>query len=113
MKHCLYSELQVHRTEESIPNRCYQNPARSFAKRGSSWQTVKSVETTMTKLFIEAAGVRYTFDSFECAIHAMAPICEHCQCRVIGHRAEVKGHFFCCAHCAKQATSADVRDRVA
>lgn len=26
-----------------------------------------------------------TFDSFECAIHAMAPVCEHCGCRVIGH----------------------------
>ena len=25
-----------------------------------------------------------TFDSFECAIHAMAPRCAHCQCAVIG-----------------------------
>jgi len=32
-----------------------------------------------------AAGTHYTFDSFECAIQAMAPICEHCKCRVIGH----------------------------
>ena len=30
------------------------------------------------------AGVHHTFDSFECAIQAMAPICEHCKCRVIG-----------------------------
>lgn len=62
---------------------------------------------------VEAAGARHTFDSFECAIHAMAPICEHCQCKVIGHGVEVKGKFFCCADCARNATAADVRDRVA
>jgi hypothetical protein len=44
-----------------------------------------------------AAGARHTFDSFECAIQAIAPICEHCKCRVIGHGVEVSGHFFCCA----------------
>jgi len=60
-----------------------------------------------------AAGARHTFDSFECAIQAMAPICEHCGCRVIGHGVEVSGRFFCCAHCAKSATSADVKDRAA
>ena len=26
-----------------------------------------------------------TFDSFECAIHALAPPCEHCGVKVIGH----------------------------
>jgi len=62
---------------------------------------------------IVAAGARHIFDSFECAIQAMAPICEHCQCRVIGHGVEVDGHFFCCAHCARFSTSADVRDRAA
>ena len=60
-----------------------------------------------------AAGARHTFDSFECAIQAMAPICEHCNCRIIGHGIEVSGHFFCCAHCAKTSTSADVKDRAA
>jgi hypothetical protein len=43
----------------------------------------------------------------------MAPICEHCKCRVIGHGVEVAGRFFCCAHCARSATSADIRDRAA
>ena len=62
---------------------------------------------------VEAAGARHTFDSFECAIHAMAPICEHCSCRVIGHGTEVAGKFFCCAECARRATSADVKDRAA
>ena len=60
-----------------------------------------------------AAGEHHTFDSFECAIQAIAPICEHCQCRVIGHGTEVGGHFYCSAHCARAVTSADVKDRVA
>jgi hypothetical protein len=41
-----------------------------------------------------AAGARHTFDSFECAIQAIAPICEHCKCKVIGHGVEVGGRFF-------------------
>ena len=60
-----------------------------------------------------AAGVRHIFDSFECAIQAHAPSCEHCSCKVIGHGTEVSGRFFCCAHCARIATSADVKDRAA
>jgi hypothetical protein len=48
-----------------------------------------------------AAGQRHVFDSFECAIHKMAPVCEHCGCRVIGHGVEAAGHFYCCAHCAR------------
>jgi Rieske Fe-S protein len=61
---------------------------------------------------VSAAGERHVFDSFECAIHRMAPICEHCGCRVIGHGAEVDGRFFCCAHCAREATgTAEVADQ--
>jgi hypothetical protein len=60
---------------------------------------------------IVAAGFHHTFDSFECAIHAMAPICEHCTCKVIGHGVEVGGKFFCCANCARLATGAEVKDR--
>lgn len=63
---------------------------------------------------VVAAGQRHTFDSFECAIHRMAPICERCECRVIGHGVEVDGRFFCCASCARDATQAgqQARDRV-
>jgi hypothetical protein len=41
------------------------------------------------------------FDSFECAIHGMAPTCEHCGCRVIGHGVELGERIFCCANCAQ------------
>ena len=34
-----------------------------------------------------------TFDSFECAIHAMAPRCAHCQCHAIGHGVDLGGNL--------------------
>lgn len=55
---------------------------------------------------------RGTFDSFECAIHAMAPRCEHCACRIIGHGIEQDGRMFCCAHCATHAGVEGARDRL-
>jgi hypothetical protein len=42
-----------------------------------------------------------TFDSFECAIHLLAPTCAHCGCRVIGHGIEADGQVYCCAACAR------------
>jgi hypothetical protein len=55
-------------------------------------------------------GQTHTFDSFECAIHACAPRCTHCGCRVIGHGVEA-GAFFCCAHCARHAGEDRLQDR--
>jgi hypothetical protein len=52
-----------------------------------------------------------TFDSFECAIHALAPSCEYCGVKVIGHGVEAEGHFYCCAHCASMAGVEGVADR--
>ena len=49
-----------------------------------------------------AAGQRHTFDSFECAIHRLAPVCAHCGCRIIGHGIEANNTFYCCASCARQ-----------
>jgi Rieske Fe-S protein len=56
-------------------------------------------------------GESHTFDSFECAIHAMAPTCEHCGCRVIGHGVEADGRIFCCANCAEQSGVTALADR--
>ncbi len=42
----------------------------------------------------------HTFDSFECAIHALAPTCEYCSVKVIGHGVEADGHSYCCASMA-------------
>lgn len=50
-------------------------------------------------------GRTYTFDSFECAIHAVAPLCEHCSVPIIGHGTEKNGHLYCCGHCANAANA--------
>jgi hypothetical protein len=30
---------------------------------------------------VRSQGANHVFDSFECAIHALAPTCAHCGCR--------------------------------
>lgn len=57
-------------------------------------------------------GRNHTFDSFECAIHQVAPHCENCGVTIIGHGVESNGNFFCCAHCASQKGVEQARDRV-
>ena len=57
-------------------------------------------------------GASHTFDSFECAVHALAPRCSHCGCAIIGHGIEKNGTFFCCAHCADAKGVAGAVDRV-
>ena len=59
-----------------------------------------------------ARGETHTFDSFECAIHALAPVCDHCGCHIIGHGHEVEGTFYCCVHCASQEGTKGLKDRI-
>jgi nitrite reductase/ring-hydroxylating ferredoxin subunit len=56
-------------------------------------------------------GKSHVFDSFECAIHALAPVCPHCKCRIIGHGVESGNQIFCCANCAKLSGVTNLRDR--
>lgn len=58
------------------------------------------------------AGSRHVFDSFECAIHKLAPACDHCGCKIIGHGIEADGAFYCCANCARGSGESGARDRV-
>lgn len=60
---------------------------------------------------IVAKGQTFTFDSFECAIHRLAPTCENCGVRIIGHGLEKKGRMFCCDHCAEHRGVTELRDR--
>lgn len=60
---------------------------------------------------VTLAGQTHVFDSFECAIHALAPTCGHCGCRVIGHGVEQRGAIYCCAHCAGQEGATGLVDR--
>jgi hypothetical protein len=57
------------------------------------------------------AGATHVFDSFECAIQALAPVCEHCDCRIIGHGVEARGTIYCCVHCAEQEGVRELKDR--
>lgn len=56
-------------------------------------------------------GGRHVFDSFECAIEAVAPRCDACHCRIIGHGVESRQGVYCCAHCAEQAGVTGIQDR--
>ena len=60
---------------------------------------------------ITVAGAEHVFDSFECAINAIAPRCEHCGCTIIGHGVEASGRFFCCARCAREEGVEGLADR--
>ena len=56
------------------------------------------------------AGNRHVFDSFECAIHKLAPVCDNCGVRVVGHGVDANGTFYCCASCARAKGAAQVAD---
>ena len=58
------------------------------------------------------AGKTHTFDSFECAIQALAPQCKHCGVRIMGHGLEKDGTFFCCDHCAEKSGVKGLKDRI-
>jgi hypothetical protein len=60
---------------------------------------------------VRLGGASHTFDSFECAIQALAPKCAHCGCRILGHGMEKSQRTFCCAHCAAMAGVTEMRDR--
>jgi len=58
-----------------------------------------------------ATGESHTFDSFECAIHALAPTCQHCGCKIIGHGVEADNAIYCCASCSRMVGVSGIRDR--
>ncbi len=59
---------------------------------------------------VRMKGKSYNFDSFECAIHKLAPTCDHCGCRIMGHGIEAKDTFYCCANCARESGVMAVAD---
>jgi hypothetical protein len=65
----------------------------------------KSFQVTMN-------GTSHVYDSFECAIHGLAPECEHCGIKIVGHGIESDGVFYCCANCASHEGVEEAVDRV-
>jgi hypothetical protein len=60
---------------------------------------------------VTRGGRTMTFDAFECAIHAMAPRCAHCECIIIGHGMETEEAIYCCASCARHEGEDRLQDR--
>lgn len=60
---------------------------------------------------ITMGGESHIFDSFECAINALAPTCGHCGNRVIGHGLETDDIIYCCANCAQAEGVSTLADR--
>jgi hypothetical protein len=86
---------------------------KTAARENLSMAKCEVCENEYDKAFeLTVAGKRHTFDSFECAIHALAPVCPHCQCRVIGHGVEQGDKIFCCVHCARSGGKTQLKDRV-
>jgi hypothetical protein len=46
-------------------------------------------------------GESHVFDSFECAIQALAPVCPNCDVRIIGHGVDAGGEIYCSESCAR------------
>jgi hypothetical protein len=81
-------------------------------KNGQTMRTCETCGNEYDKTFVvEIGGERHIYDSFECAVHALAPTCKHCGVRVIGHGVEAKDRVFCCASCAQQEGVRGVVDR--
>lgn len=62
---------------------------------------------------VVAAGKTHVFDSFECAIHRLAPVCANCGVKVVGHGVDANNDLYCCAHCARRHGATDVADHSA
>lgn len=61
---------------------------------------------------VTMGGQAHIFDSFECAIQALAPTCSHCGLRIVGHGVEQSGSIYCCAHCASSEGVKGLKDRI-
>jgi len=103
------SEANYHFPSRSLLPR---DPRIVWIAKKNTTDEAASCERLLDMAFeVIVAGKRHTFDSFECAIHALAPVCPHCHCRVVGHGVEADGQIFCCVHCARTAGKTQLKDR--
>ena len=61
---------------------------------------------------VARGGSSHVYDSFECAIQALAPVCGNCGVRILGHGVENAGNIFCGASCARNAGASGLADHV-
>jgi hypothetical protein len=96
-----------------LPVKRTQDVRRETAEEGSMAKCEVCGNQYDKSFEVTVGGAAHTFDSFECAIQALAPTCSHCSCKIIGHGVEASGRMFCCVHCAKQAGVSELKDRAA
>ncbi len=87
------------------------NPALLFREDAMTRCEICGNQYDKSFTIMASDGTQHVFDSFECAIHALAPRCAHCGCTIIGHGMETAQGFFCCAHCAEQMGVPEMQDR--
>ena len=61
---------------------------------------------------INLAGKTHVFDSFECAINALAPLCAGCGVKVIGHGLQKDSNIYCCKSCAESHSVSGFIDHI-
>jgi hypothetical protein len=89
-----------------------QTPA-LFTRKGKRMAQCEICGNDYDKTFeVRTGGRMHVFDCFECAIQALAPVCRHCGCKIIGHGVEAGGNIYCCANCANREGVHGIRDRV-
>src|SRR5688572_10590922 len=99
-------------TSSGSPSRSRPHVHRCARSRISIAMKCETCGNDYDKAFtVTLEGEEHTFDSFECAISKLAPLCLHCGCRIIGHGVEAEGEMYCCAHCASHAGHPEIRDR--
>jgi hypothetical protein len=54
---------------------------------------------------IVLAGRRHVFDTFECALHALSAVCEHCRKRTVAQGIEASARVYCSVQCAQASTA--------
>lgn len=55
-------------------------------------------------------NVEHHFDCFECAINKLAPLCNSCGTKIIGHGLEDEMNTYCCAACARVMGETTLKD---
>ena len=61
-------------------------------EEGTAMKTCECCVNSYDKCFdVTMDGKTLSFESFECAIQTLAPVCGHCGCRIMGHGVEGEG----------------------
>lgn len=88
--------------------------------RNTRSETMSTCETCGNRydntFTVTLEGKSHEFDSFECAIAALAPLCDRCGVRILGHGVESEDGAtrvtYCSAHCARASGESAARDHV-